>query len=72
MKRKNRIRLSEAQLHNIIRESVKQVIRKTRLNEIGNTDDGAKALGALSQRNDYHNGFHSPIQRQKSPEHRSP
>lgn len=56
MKRKNIIRLSEAQLHNIIRESVKQVIRKTRLNEIGNTDDGAKALGALSLRNFYRDG----------------
>ena len=56
MKRRNRIRLSESQLHNIIRESVKQVIRKTRLNEIGDTDDGAKALGALSLRNFYRDG----------------
>lgn len=53
MKRKNRIRLNEAQLHNIIRESVKQVIGKARLNEIGDTPKGQKALGALWQRNFY-------------------
>lgn len=53
MKRRNRIRLNEAQLHNIIRESVKQVIGKARLNEIGDTPKGRKALGALWQRNFY-------------------
>lgn len=53
MKRKNRIRLNESQLHNIIRESVKQVIGKAKLNEIGDTPKGAKALDALSLRNFY-------------------
>ena len=43
--RKNRIRLTESQLQNIIKESVKNV-----LNEIGNTTDGQIALGALSAR----------------------
>lgn len=43
--RKNRIRLTESQLHSIIKESVKNV-----LNEIGDTIDGQIALGALSAR----------------------
>lgn len=42
---KNRIRLTESQLHRVIKESVKNV-----LNEIGNTIDGQIALGALSAR----------------------
>lgn len=43
--RKNIIRLTESQLHSIIKESVKNV-----LNEIGDTIDGQIALGALSAR----------------------
>lgn len=42
---KNRIRLTESQLHNVIKESVKQVI-----NELGDTVAGQARLGALAQR----------------------
>lgn len=43
----NRIRLTETQLHNVIKESVKQVLK-----EIGDTERGQYALGALAARKD--------------------
>lgn len=43
--KKQIIRLTEEDLHNIIKESVKKA-----LNEIGNTPKGQYALGKLSQR----------------------
>ena len=46
--RRNRIRLSESQLHRIIEESVKSV-----LNEIGDTERGQYALGAAQARRDW-------------------
>lgn len=49
---KNRIRLTESQLHSIIKESVKKV-----LNEIGDTVDGQVALAALSARKKGFNGY---------------
>lgn len=45
--KKNRIRLTESQLHKVIKESVKKV-----LNEIGDTEKGQYALGALEARKD--------------------
>ena len=52
--RKNIIRLTESQLHSIIKESVKNV-----LNEIGDTIDGQIALGALSARKKGVKGYNS-------------
>ena len=46
--KRNRIRLSESQLHRIIEESVKSV-----LNEIGDTERGQYALGAAQARRDW-------------------
>jgi len=43
--RKNIIRLTEGDLHRIVKESVRRTI-----NEIGNTPKGQKRLGALAQR----------------------
>lgn len=42
---KNRIRLTESDLHNIVKESVNKII-----NEIGNTPKGQFALGRLAYR----------------------
>lgn len=39
------IRLSESDIHQIIRESINQI-----LNEVGDTEDGQKKLGALARR----------------------
>lgn len=44
--KKNTIRLTESQLHRVIKESVKRV-----LNEIGDTERGQYALGMASERN---------------------
>lgn len=42
---KNIIRLTESDLHRIVKESVQRI-----LNEIGDTPKGQRALGALAQR----------------------
>ena len=39
------IRLSESDIHQIIKESINQI-----LNEVGDTEDGQKKLGALARR----------------------
>lgn len=44
----NRIRLTESQLHRVIKESVCKI-----LNEIGDTERGQYALGALAARKDH-------------------
>lgn len=52
--RKNRIRLTESQLHNIIKESVKNV-----LNEMGNSAKGQIVLAALSAKKKGIKGYNS-------------
>ena len=52
--RKNIIRLTESQLHSIIKESVKNVLK-----EIGDTIDGQIELGALSARKKGFKGYNS-------------
>lgn len=42
---KQRVRLTESDLHKIVKESVRRI-----LNEIGETEDGQRALGALQAR----------------------
>lgn len=44
----NKVRLSESDLHNIVKESVEQVLM-----EIGDTERGQYALGALQAKKDY-------------------
>ena len=46
MKKKNRIRLTESQLHSIIRESVKQVISELSSHTVRATMNKMKAMGA--------------------------
>lgn len=48
---KQKIKLTEQDLHNIIMESVNRVVRKRRINEIGDTKRGKYMLGRLAARN---------------------
>ena len=52
MKKKQVIRLTESDLHRVIKESVNKV-----LNEIGDTDIGQAKLGALAARKAFRNGW---------------
>ena len=56
---KKQIHLNESELHRLVKESVRRVLRES-MNEIGDTPQGQRALGMLSARE---NNRKEPLQR---------